>query len=232
MPSVSPASSNRHAAACVASSGSASMPTVDSRRRTDVQTHQSECLEVVLGPLQREHRSAAIGQVASRGRIAVSIDGPASRLHVAGCCRLMCERRRLRALFRDNSQVPRRAERAPTSWTTGPDPVRRQPVEGSWAVERKCVGRRMGPVAVWQTFETAGHADQRVVRLDTGARVGDPELRRAHHHVLDCAGAREQRHLTRHGVDTGGPIPSAPPTARTACRAPMLTCTPTRMARK
>jgi hypothetical protein len=75
-------------------------------RGTDVQTHKPEGLQVVLGPLQREDRSTVIGQVARRGCIAVGIDGPASRLHVAGNCRLMRQCRRLHALFRHDSHVP------------------------------------------------------------------------------------------------------------------------------
>lgn len=60
----------------------------------------------------------------------------------------------------------------------------------------------MRAVPVRQAFEPPGHADERVIGLDPGAGVGDPELGRAHHDVLDCAGAREQRHLARDRVDT------------------------------
>src|SRR5678815_2774488 len=51
-------------------------------RRSDVQAYEAERLQIILGPLQREDRSAAVAQVASRGGIAVGIDRPASRLHV------------------------------------------------------------------------------------------------------------------------------------------------------
>jgi hypothetical protein len=122
-----------------------------------------------FGPLQREDRSAALAQVARRGSIAVGVDGPTRGLHVAGCSRLMRQRRRLRAFFCDDSQVPRGAEGPPASWTTGAHPVRGQPVQNSRPVERKRVGGWMRAVAVRQAFEAARDAHERVVRLDAGA---------------------------------------------------------------
>ena len=59
----------------------------------------------------------------------------------------------------------------------------------------------MRPVAVREAFEAPRDAHERVVRLDAGAGVSDAEFGPAHHDVLDRAGAREQRHLARHGVD-------------------------------
>jgi hypothetical protein len=55
--------------------------------------------------------------------------------------------------------------------------------------------------AVRQALEPTGDTNERVVRLYAGTCVGDAQLGRAHHHVLNRTGARQQRDLTRHAVD-------------------------------
>jgi len=101
----------------------------------------------------------------------------------------------------DHRQMPRRAEGAPPAGAAGAHPLRGQPVQRARAVKRKRIGRRVSTEALRQPLEPTSDTNERVVRLHAGTCVGDAQFGRAHHHVLNRTGARQQRDLTSHAVD-------------------------------
>src|ERR1051326_3822709 len=58
----------------------------------------------------------------------------------------------------------------------------------------------MCALAVWQSFESARHAQYGLERLRL-RRIGGDELRAAGQHLLDCARAGQEWHLARQGID-------------------------------
>jgi hypothetical protein len=59
----------------------------------------------------------------------------------------------------------------------------------------------VSPAPVRQALELAGYAHEPAVRLDASAGVGDPELGRMRHDLVNCARTGQQRHLARDCID-------------------------------
>src|SRR5262245_47805563 len=72
--------------------------------------------------------------------------------------------------------MPRCAECASAPGGAGAHPLRGQPIEHARTVERECIGGRMSAVPVRQALQSTRDANERVVRFNARASVGDAQL--------------------------------------------------------
>jgi hypothetical protein len=171
------------------------------RRRADVQAHQAQRFQVVLGQLQCDDRADGLDRVCCAS-IHAFVHLPRTGLQVGRPRGLVRQTGRLGTLLGDHRQVARGAKTSTSPWTPVSHPLHRQPRQRAWPVERKGVRGRVGAVSMRQAFQLAGHADERVVWLNARAGVRNAELGRVRHDVVDRAWAGQQRHLPSDRIDT------------------------------